>query len=167
MLDIINVLAIIIIPFAVVFTSRWLQDLSEKRNDKMRVFMAVMTFRMGISRESVEALNSIPIVFSGKKDNEVRICWKNFFTYLCIQNPDEMQIRQKNDALFKLIESMAHNLGYKNTITWEDIQNPYIPVGMANSMNNSEFIQNGMVSVLQNLMANNQNGSNSSKQTDK
>ena len=157
LLEILNIIALVVIPITAVLIGRWLQDRAEKRKDKLRVFNAVMTFRYGWSRESVEALNSIPVVFSGKhKDAEVRKLWKSYYEFLCIQNPDDMQIKQRNNALFKLLESMAGVLGYKNRITWEDIQNPYIPIGMINAINNNEILQSGMASIVQGMIQNSQ-----------
>ena len=150
--DIISLLALIIVPIVCVLIGQYLQDRSNKRKDKMDVFKSIMTFRYGWSKEGVEALNCIPIVFSSnKKDKEVRECWKKYYEWLCVQNPDEMQIKQRNDALFKLLLSMAQDLGYKETITWEDIQNPYIPMVMAESINNNEIIQKGMAAIVQTL----------------
>lgn len=63
--EILNLIALIVIPIIAVVLGYKLQDRAEKRKDKMQVFKAVMTFRYGWSKESVEALNSIPIVFSG------------------------------------------------------------------------------------------------------
>ena len=59
-----------------------------------------------------------------------------------------MQIKQRNEALYKLLENMADVLGYKNNVTWEDIQNPYVPEGMVKAINNNEFIQGGMVMIV-------------------
>ena len=150
--EILNLIALIVIPIIAVVLGYKLQDRAEKRKDKMQVFKAVMTFRYGWSKESVEALNSIPIVFSGKcKDSKVRDCWKKYYEYLCIQKPDDMQIKQSNEALYKLLVSMAEVLGYKNTVTWEEIQNPYVPNGMVTAINNNEFIQGGMAMIVQNM----------------
>ena len=153
--EIMNLIALIVIPIMAVVTGYKLQDCNEKRKDKMQVFKAVMTFRYGWSKESVEALNSIPIVYSGKrKDKKVRNCWKKYYECLCIQKPDDMQIKQRNESLYKLLESMADVLGYRSIVTWEDIQNPYVPVGMVNAINNNEFIQGGMAMIVQNMASN-------------
>ena len=156
-----NIIVLIIIPIAAVLLGRWLQDRAEKRKDRMSVFKAVMTFRYGWTRESVEALNMIPVVFSRrKKDQMVRNCWKKYFDFLCIQNPDEMQIKQRNDALFSLLDNMAKVLGYKNVLSWEEIQNPYIPKGMVDSINNNTLIQSGMANIVQGMLMNSQASNN-------
>ena len=155
-LEIVSIIAIIVIPILSVLMGQYLQCRSDKRKDKMDVFKSVMTFRYGWSKEGVEALNCIPIVFSGKRlDEKVRNCWREYYKYLCIQNPDEMQIKQRNDSLFRLLLCMAKDLGYKDVITWEDIQNPYIPIVMVQTIRNNEIVQNGMASIVE-ALANNQ-----------
>ena len=64
---VINVIAILAAPIIAVWVGQRLQDRAEKRKDKMAVFKAIMTDRYGWSRETVLALNSIPIVFSDDK----------------------------------------------------------------------------------------------------
>lgn len=79
--EILNLIALIVIPIIAVVLGYKLQDRAEKRKDKMQVFKAVMTFRYGWSKESVEALNSIPIVFSGKcKDSKYVIVGKSIMS---------------------------------------------------------------------------------------
>lgn len=146
----INILAVIVAPIVAVWIGQKLQDRAEKRKDKMAVFKAVMTYRYGWSQEAVLALNSIPIVFA--EDKSVRERWKEYYKQLCVQNPDQMQIKQRTDALYKLIESMAITLGYKETISWEDIQNPYIPNGMATAFDNNMTINSTMAEILPQML---------------
>lgn len=141
-LTIINVLAIIIIPIAAVFVGQKLQDRNQKRNDKLEIFRTLMMNRgIGWTTESVRALNIIDIVFSD--DNTVRMKWKEYYNYLCIQAPNDMQYKQRQEAQDKLLESMARSLGYKEQVTWETIQNPYVPKGMWDAMLQQQVIQNG------------------------
>lgn len=108
-LTIINVLAIIAIPIAAVFLGQKLQDRSQKRRDKLEIFRALMMNRgIGWSVESVHALNLIDVVFSD--DNTVRMRWKEYYTQLCIQSPNEMQRKQVQEAQDKLLEAMLHAL---------------------------------------------------------
>ena len=62
--EVVNLITLIVIPIMAVVLDNKLQDSAEKRKDRMQVFKAVITFRYGWSKESVKALNSIPIVFS-------------------------------------------------------------------------------------------------------
>lgn len=74
--DVLNLIAIIIIPIAAVLIAQWLQNRAEKRKDKMQIFKALMTSRIyGWTPESVNALNIIDIVFAN--DKGVRAAWKD------------------------------------------------------------------------------------------
>lgn len=127
--DILNLIAIIVIPIAAVLIGQWLQNRSEKRKDKMQIFKTLMTARIyGWTVESVHALNVIDIVFAD--DKKVRDAWKDLYDKYCVQNPDETQLKRIQNAQYKLLETMAITLGYKDKITWENIQNPYVPDGM-------------------------------------
>ena len=141
-LTIINILAIIVIPIAAVFVGQSLQDRSQKRKDKLEIFRALMMNRgIAWTVETVRALNIIDIVFSD--NNTVRMRWKEYYNQLCIQTPNDMQRKQVQEAQDKLLEAMAHSLGYKEQVTWETIQNPYIPKGMWDAMQQQQNIQNG------------------------
>ena len=163
--EILNLLALFIAPIVAVIIGRWLQDRTDKRNDKMNVFKAVMTYRYTCSPEAVHALNSIPIVFA--KDTEVRKCWKAYYEDLCIQEPNEHQSKKRKDDLFKLLESMAKVLGYKNSITWEDIQNPYLPAFMVNQEQNNTIIQSAMATLLPQIISQQQANVNNNQQETK
>ena len=138
---IINVIAIIAIPIVSVFVGQYLQNRSQHRKDKLDIFKTLMMNRVGWSVESVHALNIIDVVFA--KDRNVRSKWKDYYTLLCIQEPNDMQKQQIQTAQHKLLEAMANSLGYKEQITWETIQNPYIPKGMIDSMQQQQIIQLG------------------------
>ena len=141
-LTIINILAIIIIPIVAVFVGQKLQDRSQKRKDKLEIFRMLMMNRgIGWTVETVRALNIVDIVFAD--DNTVKASWKEYYDKLCIQNPNDMQCKQIREAQYKLLEAMACSLGYKGQITWETIQNPYIPQGMWDAMLQQQNIQNG------------------------
>lgn len=76
--EILNLIAIIIIPIIAVIIGQWLQTRSEKRKDKMHIFKTLMTSRVyGWTQESVYCLNIIDIVFAD--DREVRNAWKDLY----------------------------------------------------------------------------------------
>ena len=141
-LTIINILAIIIVPIAAVFVWQKLQNYSQRRKDKLEIFKTLMMSRgLGWNVESVRALNIVDIVFSD--DDTVRARWKEYYRQLCIQEPNDMQLKQKLEAQDKLLEAMAKSLGYENQVTWETIQNPYTPRGMWEAMQQQQNIYNG------------------------
>ena len=138
---VLNIIAIVLIPIVAVIVGQKLQDRAEKRRDKLTVFKVLMTNRFCWSPESVYAMNIIDIVFAD--DETVRQAWKAYYDKLCIQEPNEMQIKQIKTAQEKMLESMAASLGYKDKITWDTIQNPYIPKGMLTAAQQQQVIQNG------------------------
>lgn len=142
--DILNLIAIVIIPVAAVLIGQWLQNYSEKRKDKMHIFKTLMTSRVhGWTPESVYCLNIIDIVFSN--DKAVRSAWKDLYDKYCVEKPDESQLRKIQNAHYKLLEAMAIALGYKNKVTWETIQNPYIPKGMIEAEQLQQQFQEGQL----------------------
>ena len=157
--EILNLIAIIIIPIIAVIIGQWLQTRSEKRKDKMHIFKTLMTSRVyGWTQESVYCLNIIDIVFAD--DREVRNAWKDLYDKYCVQNPDESQLKKIETAQYKLLESMAVSLGYKDKVTWETIQNPYIPQGMLRQIeaqNQSQQAYNKLLLNMQQMIPQNKN----------
>lgn len=148
--DILNLVAIIIIPIAAVLIAQWLQNRAEKRKDKMQIFKALMTSRIyDWTPESVNALNVIDIVFAN--DKSVRAAWKDLNDKYNVSDPDEQHLKKIQLAQYKLLEAIANSLGYKDKITWETIQNPYMPVGMANQIEAQKNMQQAYFDALVNV----------------
>lgn len=143
--NILNIFVIIVAPIAAVVIGQILQNRSERRKDKLEIFKVLMMNRVGWSIEAARALNIIDIVFAD--DKNVRSCWKAYYDKLCIQEPDEMERKQIEAAKDKLLESIAISLGYKNKITWETIQNPYLPRGAQEAITQQQNIQNGLEAI--------------------
>lgn len=122
-------MALIFIPIAVVYISQRLQKNAEIREDKMNIFKTLMASRDNWNLESVRALNIIDVVFSD--DDTVKDAWKNYYDKVCIENPTDADLKKVKTAQYKLLETMANSLGYKDKVTWETIQNPYFPRGLA------------------------------------
>lgn len=136
--DILNLIAIIVIPIVAVLIGQHLQNRAEIRKDKMHIFKVLMTSRIyGWTQESVHCLNIIDIVFSDVQ--KVR------------QNPDETQLKKIQNAQYKLLDTMASSLGYKDIVTWETIQNPYIPEGMRRQQQEQAASQQAYNNILLNM----------------
>ena len=149
-MDIINVVAIMLAPIVSVIIGQFLLNKSEKRKDKMHIFKTLMTSRLyGWTLESVHCLNLIDIVFSD--DKRVRAAWKELYDKYCVENPTETDLKKIQNAQYKLSEAMAHSLGYKDKVTWETIQNPYIPNGMVQQIVNQNQSQQAYDSLLVNM----------------
>ena len=171
--DYLTLAALIIIPIVAVVIARWLQNRSEKRKDKMQIFKTLMTSRIyGWTPDSVNALNIIDIVYSD--DNKVRAAWKDLNDKYRVTNPDQQHLKKIENAQYKLLEAMANSLGYKDKITWETIQNPYMPVGMAQQIEAQKNMQqayysaiNGVNNFVQNQKQNPNTDASSSDQSEK
>ena len=146
-ITIVNIVAVIVAPIIAVVIAQMLQDRSEKRKDKRRIFQTLMTSRIyGWTQESVHALNSIDIIFCD--DLNVRNAWKDLNDKYHVSNPDQSQLKKIEQAQYKLLESMAIALGYKDKITWETIQNPYIPDGLVIQLEAQKISQRKYMDVL-------------------
>lgn len=141
--DWLNLLAIIIAPIAAVLIGQWLQNRAERRKDKLEIFKSLMIARNGWNPESVRALNIIDIVYAD--DHTVRQRWKEYYDRLCIENPSDTDLRKIKTAQDKLLEAMSVSLGYKDKVTWETIQNPYVPNGMIEAEQMQREYQNGQL----------------------
>ena len=145
--DVLNLIAIIVIPILAVLIGQWLQTRSEKRKDKMQIFKTLMTARIyGWTVDSVHVLNVIDIVFAN--DKKVRAAWKDLNDKYHVTNPDETQLKKIEQAQHKLLEAISNSLGYKDKITWETIQNPYIPDGLRLQMEAQKQSQQAYLNVL-------------------
>lgn len=128
-ITVINIVAIIAAPIISVVIAQKLQERAEKRKDKIQIFKTLMTSRVyGWTMDSVHALNIIDIVFYD--DDSVRSAWKDLNDKYNISDPDQHHLKKIEQAQYKLLEAMSNSLGYKGKITWETIQNPYIPNGL-------------------------------------
>ncbi len=148
--DILNLIALVIIPIVAVLIGHHLQNRAEIRKDKMHIFKVLMTSRIyGWTQESVHCLNVIDVVFSD--DEKVRNAWKDLYDKYCVQNPDEAQLKKIQNAQYKLLETIAKSLGYKDKVTWETIQNPYIPDGMRRQQQEQAASQQAYNNILLNM----------------
>jgi len=58
-IEIINIVALIVVPIVAVLIGQYLQDRAQKRKDKMEIFKTLMIARNTWTVESVRALNII------------------------------------------------------------------------------------------------------------
>ena len=144
-MTIINTLAVVAIPIVSVVVAHHLQNRAEKRKDKLNVFKTLMMSRTGWTVESVRALNIIDIVFAD--DENVRARWKEYYDKLCVKDPSDTELKKIKTAQEKLIEAMAVSLGYKDKVTWETIQNPYVPKGLIDAEQKQQEYQQGQLAM--------------------
>ena len=94
-------------------------------------------------------MNLIDVVFAD--DKAVRKQWKICFDKMCVENPTDIDLSKIKLEREKLLEAMAKSLGYKDIITWESIQNPYIPKGMTDLMAQQQAYQNNQSIIMEQM----------------
>ena len=147
-LQIINIIALIVIPIFSVLLGQYLQRQAKKREDKLSIFKSLMTSRIyGWTVDSVHALNLIDVVFA--KDKKVIAQWKIAQDKLFVENPTETELRKIKQEKDKLLKFMAESLGYK--IDLETFQNPYIPIGLTEVLNNQKTLQSTQFELMQKM----------------
>lgn len=149
-MEMLNIIVIIISPILAVVIGRYLQDKSEKRKDKMQIFKILMATRIyGWTLDKVYALNILDVVFVD--DKEVRQAWQNLYEKYCIKEPNNHQLEEIKLQEQILLERMALSLGFKNKITWETIQKPYMPQGMLDQITTQNMAQQRYNNILDSM----------------
>ena len=148
--DVLNLLAIIVMPIVAVLIGQWLQNRSEKRKDKMYIFKTLMTSRIYLwTEESIHALNLIDVIYS--KDETVRSAWAKLLEAYSSAEQSDLMAKKRQDLMYKLLEKMAKTLGYKEEITLETIQNPYVPKALTDRWKAQEKYQGDYANLISNM----------------
>lgn len=164
LLTIIGFINAIIAALLSVLITHHLQKNERKKQDKMKILIDLMTSRIyGWTPQSVNSMNIIDIIFSDSKN--VKEAWHKFFDLCKINNPSEHQLKDIDASRCKLIEEIAVNLGYKDKLTWNEIQSFYLPQGMANYIQEQQKFQDYQLHIAENAMNlfNNQGKENKKK----
>lgn len=135
----------------------WWQSRTHNKQERMAIFKTLMSKRYDLADEAcVEALNCIDVVFYSCKS--VRTAWKEFFDATNIQN-DEKRRDAVHKKHLRLLEEMGKCIGY-GEIKWEDIENYYYPVGLANRKQDEQVLRKVQIDagIAQLKKPNNNNG---------
>lgn len=135
----------------------WWQDKNRIKNKKMQIFETLMAYRyMVFSQESVNAMNSIDVVFY--KDEKVRQAYKDF-----INETEKKPEANPNigDKYLKLLEEIAKVLDYEN-IHWDDIKRSYYPNGLADKIQEETMLRKMQIESVAANIAIKQNSQNTS-----
>lgn len=152
-IDIVNIIAIVVAPIVAVIVGQHLQNRECKRADKMEIFKTLMINRgFGWSADGVKALNIIEVVFSD--DKKVLQQWKTYYDKLWVENPTDIDLSKIKTEGDKLLDVMAKSLGYKEKVTWETIQKPYLPKGLADNVLQQQQYHDSMLYIANYMSAN-------------
>lgn len=139
--QVVSIISVVVAPIVAVWIGQYLQDRANKRKDKMELFKTLMISRaIGMNLDTIRSYNMIDIVFMDSAI--VREQWMVYYSTLDSKNFDAEKIKKER---YKLLETMAKDLGYKDKITWETIQYPYIPKWLLDEMEKQEVYKKGQV----------------------
>jgi len=123
--DIAIVIATFFGPIAAVQAQKWLEAGRAKQERQRSIFRTLMSTRAArLSAQHVEALNSIPIEFYGRKD--IINSWKSLLDHFTAPDTTtDAWVTQYSNLFVSLMHRMAQHLGYdfseveiKNDVYW-------------------------------------------------
>jgi hypothetical protein len=120
------IVATLLSPFFAVRAQKWLDELHEKKQRKLRIFETLMATRASrLAPNHVMALNSISLNFNGKSafEKAVMEAWKIYFDHLDNPLPSNLDpqiwkqkqdawIEKSNELFVKLLKALSDSLGY-------------------------------------------------------
>lgn len=131
-----QILAVAIIPIIVWVLGIKYQDRKAKKETQLRLFLTLMADRKSnpITKEWVDALNSIDVVFQDNK--KVRHAWREYLDSLNEKSP---HFDSSNSFRLDLLSEMAMALGYKN-LKQTEIDRFYSPKYFGSQMSRQEIL---------------------------
>lgn len=143
-LSIVQVVSVALIPLIVWFIGVKYQDRKTKKQAKLDLFLTLMANRQKnpISREWVDGLNSIDVVF--QDDKKVRAAWREYLDSL---NEKSAHFDNSNSYKLDLLSEMAESLGYKQ-LKQTEIDRFYSPVYFGSQQSRLEVLTDEMIRVL-------------------
>lgn len=131
-----QILAVAIIPIIVWVLGIKYQDRKAKKETQLRLFLTLMANRKSnpITKEWVDALNSIDVVFQDNK--KVRHAWREYLDSLNEKSP---HFDSSNSFRLDLLSEMAMALGYKN-LKQTEIDRFYSPKYFGSQMSRQEIL---------------------------
>lgn len=135
--EVLNLVALVVVPIAAVLIGQYLQTRSKKRDDRRRIFEEIMASRIfGLSAETVRAYNMIHLAFASEK--EVREKWSEYYSALCVENPDREHLSLCEWRQLELLKAMAKALGYRDDVSQAALDAKYVPMGLVKSLEAKE-----------------------------
>jgi hypothetical protein len=152
-----TIAAIVIGPIAAVQVQKVIERATEEKRERFSIFKTLMRTRGNIiSRDHVDALNTISLVFTKKneRDAEVRRKWEIYLNRLLLPYPvnasEAIQldfVKANFKCLTELLMALAKALGYK--FDEEDINRVYAPIGHSKEAAETAAIRTHLLEIVQ------------------
>lgn len=139
-----QIISVALIPVIVWWMGvRWNKRIA-KENAKRELFFTLMANRKSvmISKEWVDALNQIDVVF--QDDKKVRRAWREYFDSL---DEKSQYNKDRESFLLDLLSEMANSLGYKD-LKQTEISRFYNPQAFSNQQQVASMINTELIRVL-------------------
>ncbi len=139
-----QIISVALIPVIVWWMGvRWNKRIA-KENAKRALFFTLMANRKSlmISKEWVDALNQIDVVF--QDDKKVRRAWREYFDSL---DEKSQYNKDRESFLLDLLSEMANSLGYKD-LKQTEISRFYNPQAFSNQQQVASMINTELIRVL-------------------
>lgn len=151
LLDYLTISAILLGPILSVQIQKLLERQKENRSEKIQIFRTLMGTRgNNLTKEHVQALNQIDLVFEDKKYQSVRLAWGEYLDNLNQRfdgNHFSIWLSKNEDLLANLLYQMGLALGYNyDKVTIK--RNSYTPVGYSNVERENQSIRTGLIELL-------------------
>lgn len=143
-LAIAQIISVAVIPIIVWLMGVMWNRKTAKENAKRELFFTLMANRKSvvISKEWVDALNQIDVVFQDNK--KVRRAWREYFDSL---NEKSQYNDDKESFLLDLLSEMANSLGYKD-LKQTEISRFYNPQAFPNQQQIASLINTELIRML-------------------
>ncbi len=147
-IEIITVVAIILGPVLALFAQRVLDHLREKRQQRLRLFMTLISTRAEfLSQNHVRALNTIVVVFNRRSDQKIREAWRRVLEHAATPTTNLGWTDRYFDLKVDLFQAMAVAVEYE--FTADDLKRQvYSPVGHGQAEQELATIRQTLVKLL-------------------
>ena len=126
---------------ATVITIVW-QRAFERKRKKLDILETLMAYRYLISaQESVNALNSVEVVFHS--DPDVR---KAYADFLSATSKNPVNGNEVDEKHLRLLEEISKTVGLKS-IRWDDIKHYYYPTGLARQIDEEATLRYQQIEI--------------------
>lgn len=167
-LTLVTIIAIILGPILAIRIQKFIERVTQRRDEKRRIFMTLMATRdERILREHVHSLNMIDVIFSGKgkKDKAVVEAWAEYRDHLNdyprepsgqqLSDTERTTLQHKRDGwsskctelLIELLDKMAESLNYHFDKVFLK-KGAYTPSGYGEEWAQQYAIRRGLIELL-------------------
>lgn len=140
--------AIVLGPVLALFAQRLLDWLRERRNQRVQLFLTLMSTRASILAPAhVQALNSIDVVFSRRRDTAIRDAWRALLDHMVTPMTNPGWADRVSDLRVVLYQAMGAAVGHNYTVDYLK-RRIYAPIAYAQTEQDWLKVRQTLLKVL-------------------